>query len=563
MLRPSLAVLVAATGCNSPEYQAWIEQQAKYASTSESSSSGAAGGSTGGLVSTSGTDDGSAGADANDSADATSTAAESTPDTADTTDTHPADPAGPIGDAEKPRIVSVDLPDMVHAAGPVPLAVQTERSSAVQVRLDGVDAGDLVAAGGGLFTGALPVHGAIDNGTHDVEIIARQGKYQDTRSDSYEVAAPAPGTTAWSFTGSAGSRTNRVASTPAGDVIEVGQAEVNGVPRPSIRKRSGTTGAELWPEKTRLLDTLEGAAVDVAVLPDGRMWVAMNVHAQGKTPLPRLALLDPDGHPLGVDVFGDPGRVVRTIAADAEGGCFAAGLGVVQGDWDIAFWRADSAGTLSLADAYDYHPNGKEKHTFSEFANDVLIDGDRVWIVGVSTGQHEQEVFTRGVIVPMALATGAVITANVLVAPAAGTWEHSVFFGGALDADGNVFTTGYGRDADNNKYRIETSRYAPWGERTWHASTKEQGSLAYGSDVALDSQGRVLVAGAVTQSGVLQGYVFARAININGVLFEQWFPGPGPSEALGMLVNTYDRIVPAGYITTNGTTAARIMLIHG
>ena len=47
------------------------------------------------------------------------------------------------------------------------------------------------------------------------------------------------------------------------------------------------------------------------------------------------------------------------------------------------------------------------------------------------------------------------------------------------------------------------------------------------------------------------------------LLFEQWFPGTGASEALGMLVNTYDRIVPAGYITTNGTTAARIVLIHG
>ena len=312
----------------------------------------------------------------------------------------------------------------------------------------------------------------------------------------------------------------------------------------------------------RLLPGAPGGAV--AVLPDGRMWVAMNVHAEGKSPRPRLALLGADGHPLGVDVFGDPGRLVRAIAADAKGGCFAAGLGVVQGDWDIAFWRADSAGTLSLADTYDYRPAGKDPHTFSDFANDVLIDGDRMWIVGASTGKHDNQfIHTRGVIVPMALNTGEVITANVIVAPKLGTWEHSVFFGAALDDEGNVFATGYGRDDDNNTYRIETSRYSPEGQRTAHVFHNEQSSLAYGSDVAVDSQGRVHVAGAVTQKGVLQGYVFSRSIASGTLVFEQWFPGTGASEALGMLVNTYDRIVPAGYITTNGTTAARIVLIHG
>ena len=266
---------------------------------------------------------------------------------------------------------------------------------------------------------------------------------------------------------------------------------------------------------------------------------------------------------VGVNQFHAHGGGLL-LAVDAEGGCFAAGLGVVQGDWDIAFWRADSAGTLSLADTYDYRPNPEDPHTFSEFANDVLIDGDRVWIVGVSTGLHDKvKTHTRGVIVPMTLDTGEVITANVIVAPKLGAWEHSVFFGAALDDEGNVFATGYGRDDGNNKYRIETSRYSPEGQRTAHAFHNEQNSLAYGSDVALDSQGRAHVAGAVTKNGILQGYLFSRSIASGVLVFEQWFPGTGASEALGMLVNTYDRIVPAGYITTNGTTAARIVLIHG
>jgi len=146
----------------------------------------------------------------------------------------------------------------------------------VRVTLDGADAGELIAAGGGMFTGALPVHGAIDNGTHAIEVIATLGPYEDREPGAYHVSTPAPGTEAWSQAGPAASRTNRVAVTPAGDLIEVGQTVIGGVPRPTIRKRSGVTGAALWPEPTITLDTREGAVVDVAVLPDGRMWVAMN-----------------------------------------------------------------------------------------------------------------------------------------------------------------------------------------------------------------------------------------------------------------------------------------------
>ena len=88
--------------------------------------------------------------------------------------------------------------------------------------------------------------------------------------------------------------------------------------------------------------------------------------------------------------------------------------------------------------------------------------------------------------------------------------------------------------------------------------------LAYGSDVVLDSQGRVLVAGAVTQNGKLRGYVFGREVDVLGSpLFEHWYPGIGPSEALGIVRDGYDRFFPVGYITVNGETQARVTRIHG
>ena len=570
MSRISLAVVLLLVGCTSPEYQAWQEENAKYASSGWTSSGDAA--TTGELPAASTGSDGASttasGGSGTASAGETTTAVDGSSgddSAAGDTTTEPVDP--PVGDAEKPEIVAVKLPANVYAAGPVPLTVQTLRTGAVLVRLDGVDAGELLAAGEDLFTGELAVHGAVDNGPHEVEIIARQGKYEDSRITGYDVSTPAPGTEAWSMAGPDGSRTNRVALTPEGDLIEVGQTEIGGVPRPTIRKRSGLTGAELWPEKTIILDTREGAVVDVAVLPDGRMWVAMNVRAPNTDPLPRIVLLGADGHELGIEVLGTAGRVVRAIAADTDGGCFAVGVAGVMGDWDIAFWAISAAGVQTLGDTYDYLPTDgmHPPHSFLDLANDVVIDGEVAWIVGASNGKHEdknQVALLRGILVPMNLHTGK-LAGSVIVALPTNGWPQSAFFGAAPGPEG-LIATGYGCDKTCSQYRIETSRYAADGERTWFAPETANSGLAYGSDVALDSQGRVLVAGAVTQSGKLRGYVSGHEVGVNGpILLDHWYPGVGPSEALGIVRDSYDRIFPAGYITVSGKVQARITLIHG
>ena len=565
MRRLSLALSLLA-GCTSPQYQALLEEHADDVGTEDVSSGDGQFATTGDTspASTGPTGSDSAGVSATDADTANATAADtmsgSATDSGDATDT--AD-GPPVVDPEKPKIVTVDLPAKVYAAGPVKLAVQTENTGVVYVTLDGADAGELIAAGGGLFTGALAVHGAIDNGSHNVEIIAKQGPYEDSRPAMYEVSTPEPGTEAWSQAGPLASRTNRVAVTPAGDLIEVGQTEIGGVPRPTIRKRSGVTGAELWPEGTITLDTREGAVVDVAMLPDGRMWVAMNVHAPNTDPLPRIVLLDADGHEVGIEAVGTAGRVVRALAADADGGCFAVGLAGVMGDWDIAFWAVNAAGVQTLGDTYDYWPPTAPPHSFVDFANDVVIDGDVAWIVGASKGKHDDNhTYLRGVLVPMNLHTGK-IAGSVIVAPPANLWLQSAFFGAALGSAG-VIVTGYGCDETCSKYRIETSRYTVDGERTWFGPEVANTGLAYGSDVALDSQGRALVAGAVTQSGTLRGYVFGREVGVDGpILLDHWYPGSGPSEALGIVVDSYDRIFPVGDITVSGKSQARITLIHG
>ena len=53
-------------------------------------------------------------------------------------------------------------------------------------------------------------------------------------------------------------------------------------------------------------------------------------------------------------------------------------------------------------------------------------------------------------------------------------------------------------------------------------------------------------------------------VGVDGpILLDHWYPGVGPSETLGIVRDSYDRIFPAGYITVSGKTRARITLIHG
>ncbi len=567
MRRLSLAVLAVLAACHSPEFLLWQDEH-KNDSMGGGSSSDPGTTTNAAPASTDGVGSEGAVTSANDTADApetdpTSDAVTITGDASDTGDTGD---TPPFGEPEFPEIISVELPENVYSAGPVPLTVQADHTASVRVTHDGVDAGELISAGGGLFTGELPVRGAVDNGSHEIEVIATQGEYEDRRTGGYTVKTPAPGTEAWSKPGPPGSRTNRVATTPSGNLVEVGQTLIDGVPRPTLRLRSAS-GAELWPEGTIVVDTREGAVVDVAVLPDGRMWVAMNVR-EGKTdPHPRLVLLDADGQATGIEGEGAAGTVVRAIAADAEGGCFAVGLAVVLGDWDAAYWRVTAAGEQTLSDAYDYRPTDKSPaHMFADFANDVLIDGDVVWVIGASTGDHEanKTLPTRGMIVRLDLHTGEAIAPTFIAPPDKDGWTESVFFGAALHPEG-VVVTGYGHKGGGSLYRIQTSRYTTAGARLWHRWEKWATGLAYGSDVVLDSQGRALVAGAVTQNGTLRGFVFGRVVDDhNGsTVLEHWFPGMGPSEGLGIAIDLFDRIFPVGYVTSSGTTQARFTRIHG
>jgi hypothetical protein len=132
----------------------------------------------------------------------------------------------------------------------------------------------------------------------------------------------------------------------------------------------------------------------------------------------------------------------------------------VMGDWDISYWRINAAGEQTLGDTFDYVPDeDHEKHSFFDLANDVVIDGDVAWLIGISKGKHDVDMdpILRGVLVPMNVHTAALV-GPLSVAPADNGWPQSAFFGAALHPQG-VVTTGYRCDETCSTYEILTSHY--------------------------------------------------------------------------------------------------------
>jgi hypothetical protein len=484
-------------------------------------------------------------------------------DTLSTSETGAASDTG--NQAILPEVVAIELPAEVNAAGPVPITVLTNAAS-VRVKLDGVDVGELVAAGDEKFVGELAVKGAINNGTRHVEVIATLGEYEDSKGASFEVKVPEAGKAAWAMPGPPGSRTNRIALTPEGDVIEAGLRIGAGVPRPSVHKRSGFDGSDLWPKKV-LLSELEGHVADVAIAPDGGIWVAMNVKEASQKWRPHILLLNPDGTPTGVDRPGELGHTLRGIAADAKGGCFGVGFAVVDGgDLDISFQGVNAAHQGTITDTWDHQPADALPHSFADAAMDVIIDGDVAWVAGLSVGKHEGkgdiDTYTRGLLVALDIHTGEQV-GSVIVAPVTGSWKHSMFYGLALHSDGVVVTGAGCQDACGGVQRAETSLYTLAGVRAWHQTETPAGG-AFGSDLVVDSQGRAIVVGASEQGGVLRGQAFARTIGkIELVpLWAYWFPiSKESSEALGAARDKYDRSFIGGYITVAGSPQARLVQV--
>lgn len=493
---------------------------------------------------------------------------------ADATSTGASDGSGGLGETSSgssgepvlpPEILAIDVPAEVSVAGPVSFTATTEHATSARAKLDGVDLGVLVDEGGGVFSGVLAIYGTVDNGDHVLEVIAENGELLAQDSAKFTVGTPAPGTAAWTMSGPTGSRTRRITVTPEGDVLEVGTLTIVGVPRPVIRKRSGVTGAELWPAGTIVLDDREGEAVGVAVAPDGRLWVAMNVREAPNKWRPRIVLLDSWGHWEGVEVPSAAGQTVRGIDNDGTGGCFAVGfVGTGYGDTDVAVWRMTGELVPVLSGkTWDYVPPDQLAHTFTDVAADVVVRDGVAWIVGFSRGKYEdpKNLRSRGLVVRMDVDTASVVDPT-LIAPTSGIWTQSVFFGAAAHPDG-VLVTGNGCNNTCDMQRVETALYTGVGTRSWFRPEKSS-TVAYGNSVALSTHGLVVVAATIREGTALRGHLLGRSIvNEAAETFTSSLPpSQEPSEATGAAIGPYDRVYGGGYRTFGGVPEAWAIHLH-
>ena len=468
------------------------------------------------------------------------------------------------GEALPPKVLAVDMPAKVTVAGPVPFTATTEHAATVRATLDGADLGPLTDEGGGVYSGVVPIYGSVDAGVHVLEVIAESGELSHALAAPFEVSTPAPGSPAWTMPGPTDSRTRRIVVTPEGDVLEVGTLASGGVARPAIRKRSGVTGAELWPGGTIVLDDRQGEAFDVAVTPDGQLWVAMNVREALNKWRPRIVLLDAAGKPTGIEAPTETGPTVMAVDSDGAGGCFAAGfVGTGFGDADVVVWRMTGALVPVLSGKmWDYLPDpDKSPHLFSDFATDVVVRDGAAWIVGFSNGKHElQDIRTRGLIVRMDVDTGAMLD-PVIIAPKVDAWTQSMLYGAAAHPDG-VLVTGTGCNTACDVQRVETALYTAAGTRPWFRP-EPPAAIARGNAVDVGEHAVVVVATTVKEGTALRGHVLGRVLYSNSEPFSAPFPASKePSEAVGAAVGPFDRIYAGGYRTFGGVSEARALHLH-
>ncbi|MCY1072172.1 hypothetical protein OV090_45925 [Nannocystis sp. RBIL2] len=546
---PVALLAIALLSCSdAPSYAAFVAYDNAHMSAGTGSDAGPV------------TGEGSTGAETGAEADADTGTSEAT-GTGGTSDGE----GSTVGDAElvPPRILAVDVPATIHLAGPVPLTVTADHATAIRGTLDGVELELFEDQGGGVWVGRAPIFGAVDNGDHVVEVTATNGPLVDAwPAVSFTVKTPAPGGQAWALTAASGVAAG-AAVTRDGDLLEVGSFEVDGVLKPSIRKRSRVNGGELWPEETIVLDDREGAAAAVAVAPDGRIWVALNVKGADKKWRPRIVQLDAEGHATGIEVTTEAGPTVRGVAVDAAGIVAVGFAGSGLGDMDVMTWRMLHDGTaMYTAKPWDYVPLVLDPmpHKFDDLAFDVVIVDGAAWVVGASTGKHDglgYDPTTRGFVVRLDLETGEALGPAAIAVPV-NALRNSMFLAGAPHPDG-VVVVGNESNDDGTTQMLTLQAFNASNARTYHAS-EWSAAVAYGTGVAWSAHGTALITAVVHDGQVLRGVLLGRGGP--GANFDHLFPGTEPSAATDLALDAYDQVFMVGERTIGGVRLARASRVH-
>ncbi|HEY0132924.1 MAG TPA: hypothetical protein VGB85_02555, partial [Nannocystis sp.] len=258
--------------------------------------------------------------------------------------------------------------------------------------LDGAAPVSLAAVGGNFFKGAIEVQGAAMNGPHTVLITALGAGRADTWPASFEVDAPDPGENIWVRTSDVpNSQTRAIAVDPESNVYDVGTVGTGAAARLAVSKRD-EFGTLAWPGAWATYNDERSWGEDIAVGPDGLIYVLGNYEDAAKHVRWWLLTLDPGVGIVVDEQVGEIDQPAHGMSISPKGDLAIVTTVTV---WNVQLQKDDPQtqviirpkDLLGVIVPWGYSPPALD-WLFTEVPEDVLIDGERVFVTGSVEGKQ-------------------------------------------------------------------------------------------------------------------------------------------------------------------------------
>ncbi len=285
-------------------------------------------------------------------------------------------------------------------------------------------------------------------------------------------------------------------------------------------------GQQQWVQRFDAGDDDTGAAL--ALDPSGDVYVTGSSKISGFD-FATVKYLTANGSLQGVARFNSGGSVNDTaigIAIDSQYNVYVAGQGYSPLDYVLVkyvpTYRAAFAPPIAVNDVTNANKNFNV--TIPVMANDTQPGGGLMWIIRTATTNGTAAIvgtnvvftpdtnFVGTVVFSYTISDGtnttvALVTVNVLETllsfgqPWATNYNGSAANSAdflqavAVDAQGNVYVTGYAKEAASASYDYVTLKYSPSGVLLWRAVYDGAGKDDFASALTLDSAGNVYVTG--------------------------------------------------------------------
>lgn len=315
-----------------------------------------------------------------------------TPGTDSTTD------AAPLG---PPKIVEVFLnPNPITANGVIDVLVLADDADGVRMELDDGEKIELQPAGPGKFDGEIEVLSGLLNGDYTARMTPRReamlgepAVVGEEVPEPYAIELPTPGTELlWHASDDLGpGQVVALGVLPDRQIVEFGTHFPNGSPRCYLRRRdkNGVPGDVAF-----VLKDTECTAVDMKIDDKGAMFVLADRHGVGGVRWwhGQIAEWGKGAVPVGL---GAEGETAEALALSSEGTVAVCGYATtIATDFDamVQLFRPQMA-VESLK--FDYNPDEKSVHKFSERTQDCVFVDNMLVLAGEAYGLHGVEMVDR------------------------------------------------------------------------------------------------------------------------------------------------------------------------